>query len=128
MIFSSIDYSFYAAECVPKNNKRKSLMKKRYNVFIIIQLIWSVFACVLVFVNGRSYSDKAPESLIILGAIVIGTVLFVALQPMLKQEKSSSTARMILVIGYVVVFTADLQSLKDRFDLLDFQFCKLHNF
>ena len=48
----------------------------------------------------------------------MGTILFVNLQPMLKQEKSSSTARMILVIGYVVVFTANLQSLKDnRFDL-----------
>ena len=118
MIFSSIDYSFYAAECVPKNNKRKSLMKKRYNVFITIQLIWSVFACVWVFVNGRNSADKAPESLFIIGAIVMGTILFVNLQPMLKQQKSSSTARMILVIGYVVVFTANLQSLKERFDLL----------
>ena len=92
-------------------------MKKSYLLFLLVQLIWSVFACVLVFVNGRSYSDKAPESLFIIGAIVIGTILFVNLQPMLKQEKSSSTARMILVIGYVVVFTANLQSLKDRFNL-----------
>ena len=93
-------------------------MKKSYLIFLLVQLIWSVFACVLVFVNGRSYSDKAPESLFIIGAIVMGTILFVNLQPMLKQQKSSSTARMILVIGYVVVFTANLQSLKDRFDLL----------
>ncbi len=117
MIFSSIDYSFYAAEFVLKNNKRELLMKKSYSVFFVVQLIWSVVSCILVFVNGKIYADKAPESLFVSGAIVMGTILFVKMQPMLKQQKSSSTARMILVIGYVVVFTANLQSLKDRFDL-----------
>lgn len=92
-------------------------MKKSYSVFFVVQLIWSVVSCILVFVNGKIYADKAPESLFVSGAIVMGTILFVKMQTMLKQQKSSSTARMILVIGYVVVFTANLQSLKDRFDL-----------
>ena len=98
-------------------------MKKRYILFLVVQLIWSVIVCVLTFISGRNSADKAPESFFTLGAVVIGTILFIALQPLLMRYKTSSKACVILVVGYILVFTASFELFKDIFNL--FSICCL---
>lgn len=92
-------------------------MKKRYILFMVIQLLWSLLSCVLTFINGRSSTDKTPESFLILGTVVMGTIIFIALQPLLMHPKTSSKAGVILVVGYILVFAASRELFKDRADL-----------
>lgn len=96
-------------------------MKKRFILFLAVQLIWSVFACVMTLIKGRNSADKAPESLFILGGVVIWTILFIALQPLIMCHKASNKARLILVISYIFMFVASCELFKNS--LIFFAIC-----
>lgn len=93
-------------------------MTVKYKIFIAIQLVVSAGSCILTFVTARLDPEQAPASFFRLGGIVLGTILFLALQPLLGNTTSNRTARSILTVGYILLAVVGLETLSKRTDLL----------
>lgn len=91
-------------------------MKTRYKLFLAVQLLWSLLSGIRIYIIGRSSADNAPESFFLLGAVFIGTILYIALQPLINRPETQGKACVILIIGYILVFNANLGSFKDKVD------------
>lgn len=97
--------------------RKEPAMAVKYKVFIMIQLILSAAFFVLTFVTARLDPAQAPAALFWLGGIVLGTSLFLAMQPHLSDPASNRTARIILTVGYVLLAVISLDTLSEKTDL-----------
>lgn len=102
---------------IDQNEGKETVMSIKYKIFIVIQIVLSAVSCILTFAAARLEPALAPSAFFRLGGIILGTALFLAMQPLLGNVESNKKARIVLTAGYILLAAVSLETLSEKPDL-----------